>query len=109
MARAVNHEPLETTASLSENAMRVLNARYLRRDAGGVVNETPEQMFERVARAVSEAELIYGPASNAQFWEQRFYEMMASLDFLPNSPTLMNAGTLLGQLSACFVLPIEDT
>ena len=67
-------------------------------------NETPEQMFERVARAVSEAELIYGPASNAQFWEQRFYEMMASLDFLPNSLTLMNAGTCLASFQpvSCF-------
>jgi ribonucleoside-diphosphate reductase alpha chain len=66
-------------------------------------------MFERVARAVAEAELIFGPASNARLWEERFCEMMSSLDFLPNSPALMNAGTQLGQLSACFVLPIEDT
>ena len=94
---------------IGENGMRVLKARYLRRDLRGQVAETPRQMFERVARAVSEAELVFGPASNARFWEERFAEMLASLDFLPNSPTLMNAGTQLGQLSACFVLPIEDT
>lgn len=99
----------EALPKLNENSMRVLSARYLRRDAEGNVTESPRQMFERVARAVSEAELVFGPASNARFWEQRFCDTMASLDFLPNSPTLMNAGTQLGQLSACFVLPIEDT
>lgn len=98
-----------TRPEIGENGMRVLKARYLRRDLRGQVAETPRQMFERVARAVSEAELVFGPASNARFWEERFSEMLASLDFLPNSPTLMNAGTQLGQLSACFVLPIEDT
>jgi ribonucleoside-diphosphate reductase alpha chain len=101
--------PREAQPKLNENSMRVLSARYLRRDADGIVVETPQQMFERVARAISEAELIFGPASGARLWEERFYQMMASLDFLPNSPTLMNAGTQLGQLSACFVLPIEDT
>ncbi|MBZ5521179.1 MAG: adenosylcobalamin-dependent ribonucleoside-diphosphate reductase [Acidobacteriia bacterium] len=99
----------EEQSKLSENALRVLSARYLRRDFHGVVSETPQEMFERVARAVSEAELAFGPASTARFWEERFREMLTSLDFLPNSPTLMNAGTQLGQLSACFVLPIEDT
>lgn len=95
-------------AALSENSLRVLNARYLRRDASGAVVETPHQMFERVALAVSQAELAYGPASNCHVWEERFLELLNALDFLPNSPTLMNAGTALGQLSACFVLPIED-
>jgi ribonucleoside-diphosphate reductase alpha chain len=99
----------EAQPKLNENSMRVLAARYLRRDDQGQVAETPRQMFERVARAISEAELVFGPASNARLWEERFYEMMASLDFLPNSPTLMNAGTQVGQLSACFVLPVEDT
>ncbi len=94
---------------LSENAMRVLEARYLRRDSNGNVVETPRQMFERVARAVSEAELEYGPASHSHLWEERFFTLMSSLDFLPNSPTLMNAGNPLGQLSACFVVPIEDS
>ena len=94
---------------ISENAMRVLQARYLRRDTEGKIIETPQQLFERVARAIAEAELLHGTAADARFWEERFHRMMASLDFLPNSPTLMNAGTSLGQLSACFVLPIEDT
>ncbi len=100
-------EPI--TTKLSENALRVLKARYLRRNLDGQVVETPRQMFERVARAVSEAELEYGPASQSHYWEERFLHLMMRLDFLPNSPTLMNAGTSLGQLSACFVLPIEDS
>ncbi len=94
---------------ITENATRVLRARYLRRDSLGQVVETPQQMFERVARAVSEAELLHGTAADARYWEERFLHMLSALDFLPNSPTLMNAGTALGQLSACFVLPIEDT
>ncbi|MBI4456081.1 MAG: adenosylcobalamin-dependent ribonucleoside-diphosphate reductase [Acidobacteria bacterium] len=94
---------------LTENALRVLEARYLRRDAQGRIVETPAELFRRVARAVSKAELAHGTAADADRWEERFYKMMVSLDFLPNSPTLMNAGTSLGQLSACFVLPIEDT
>jgi ribonucleoside-diphosphate reductase alpha chain len=95
--------------SLSENARRVLEARYLRRDARGTISETPEQLFARVARAIAHAELVLGNAAQAAFWEEQFYTLLTSLDFLPNSPTLMNAGTPLGQLSACFVLPIEDT
>lgn len=93
---------------LSENAKRVLNARYLRRDSAGNVIESPREMFERVARAVSQAELMFASSDISQYWEERFRALLCSLDFLPNSPTLMNAGTLLGQLSACFVLPIED-
>src|SRR6516225_5991471 len=109
MQSATILNPREIQPKLTENSMRVLSARYLRRDAHGAVAETPQQMFERVARAISEAELVFGRASSARLWEKRFCEMMISLDFLPNSPTLMNAGTELGQLSACFVLPIEDT
>lgn len=93
---------------ISENALRVLQARYLRRDEEGNMIESPAQLFERVARAIAEAELLYGSAADARFWEERFHRMIAALDFFPNSPTLMNAGTPLGQLSACFVLPIED-
>jgi ribonucleoside-diphosphate reductase alpha chain len=93
---------------ISENVMRVLQARYLRRDTLGQIIETPEQLLARVARAVAEAELFHGTAADARFWEERFHGMMTSLDFLPYSPTLINAGTPLGQLSACFVLPIED-
>jgi ribonucleoside-diphosphate reductase alpha chain len=94
---------------LSRNAIRVLEARYLRRDALGRLAETPEQLFERAAQTVAHAETFLGKAYQASYWETQFYEMLSSLDFLPNSPTLMNAGTPLGQLSACFVLPVEDT
>jgi ribonucleoside-diphosphate reductase alpha chain len=94
---------------ITPNARRVLEARYLRRDPAGRTVETPAQLFERVARAVSEAELVHGTAAAARQWEARFHGMLAACDFLPNSPTLMNAGTPLGQLSACFVLPVEDT
>lgn len=97
------------SSTISENGLRVLKARYLRRDRRGEVVETPAQLFERVARAVAEAELLHGTAAAARCWEERFHRMISNLDFLPNSPTLMNAGTPLGQLSACFVLPIEDT
>ncbi len=95
--------------ALSGNALEVLEARYLRRDTGGRVVETPQEMFERVAAAISAAERTWGSADSAGRWEAKFREAMASLDFLPNSPTLMNAGTPLGQLSACFVLPVPDS
>lgn len=91
---------------LSANALRVLEARYLRRDAGRRVVETPEQLFARVARAVAEAE---APPSEREAWAERFRRAMTGLEFLPNSPTLMNAGVPAGQLSACFVLPVPDT
>lgn len=94
---------------LSENAHRVLEARYLRRDAQGKLNETPDQLVARVASAIACAELLLGNREQAALWEERFHALLTSLDFLPNSPTLMNAGTPLGQLSACFVLPIDDT
>jgi ribonucleoside-diphosphate reductase alpha chain len=96
-------------ATIGENGIRVLRARYLRRDACGQAIETPGELFERVARAISQAELLYGTAADARYWEERFNRTLAALDFLPNSPTLMNAGTPLGQLSACFVLPVEDS
>ncbi len=94
---------------LSENARRVLEARYLRRDTLGKLSETPDQLFARVACAIAHAELLLGNREQAALWEQRFHTLLTGLDFLPNSPTLMNAGTPLGQLSACFVLPIEDS
>ena len=93
---------------LTENARRVLEARYLRRGDRGEIVESPEELFARVARGVSEAEVSYGGRADAALWEARFHELLTALDFLPNSPTLMNAGTALGQLSACFVLPVED-
>lgn len=88
--------------------LSVLRKRYLLKDGHGEVTETPEGMFTRVARAVSGAEDRYDPASREEMAE-RFYRMMSDLQFLPNSPTLMNAGKELGQLAACFVLPVDDT
>jgi ribonucleoside-diphosphate reductase alpha chain len=92
----------------SDNALRVLCARYLRRDSSGEVVETPEELFRRVARSVAQAEDRFGDAGAGE-WEERFIEAMTCLDLLPNSPCLMNAGTPLGMLSACFVLPVEDS
>jgi ribonucleoside-diphosphate reductase alpha chain len=94
---------------LTENALRVLEKRILARDDHGRVAETPEAMFRRVALSVASADLQYGSRDDASASEEAFFEMMASLEFLPNSPTLMNAGRNLAQLSACFVLPVEDS
>jgi len=95
---------------LTKNAITVLEKRYLRKDEQGKPIETPEGMFHRVASAVAQAESFYGNTdSQVKEIEEEFYRMMSELEFLPNSPTLMNAGRELGQLAACFVLPIEDT
>ncbi len=93
---------------LSQNAVEILKERYLSRGDKGEIIETPEEMLRRVARVVSEAEDNYDDGE-ADTWEEIFYRMMDSLEFLPNSPTLMNAGNPLGQLSACFVLPVLDS
>ncbi len=93
---------------LSENARKILEDRYLFRDANGRVKETPDEMLHRVARTVAEAEKNYRDG-DASKWEATFFRMMDSCEFLPNSPTLMNAGSPLGQLSACFVLPVPDS
>ncbi|MGD8226188.1 MAG: vitamin B12-dependent ribonucleotide reductase [Desulfobacteraceae bacterium] len=95
--------------TLSENAMTVLERRYLKKDAKGRLQETPVQMFRRVAKHIAKAEKRYGDESQVKDMEQRFYKMMTEFKFLPNSPTLMNAGRRLGQLAACFVLPVEDS
>ena len=95
--------------SLSDNAIKVLEKRYLSKDETGRLLEDADGMFRRVAKAVAGADTPYVSAAELQTIEQEFYEMMSGLEFLPNSPTLMNAGRPLGQLSACFVLPIEDT
>ncbi len=92
---------------LTRNAEEVLKRRYLLKNEKGEVTETPAQMFRRVARAIAKPEKRYG--GDAAEAEERFFSAMTGLDFLPNSPTLMNAGTRLGQLSACFVLPVEDS
>ena len=95
---------------LTENSIKVLERRYLKKDKEGKIAETPEKMFRRVASAIAEPERNFGSsAEEIKELENRFYDMMASLEFMPNSPTLMNAGRPLGQLSACFVLPIEDS
>ena len=95
---------------LSLNAVEVLKRRYLLKNEVGKVIETPGQMFERVAKAIARAELNYGKSEDkVKEIERRFYLLMRNLEFLPNSPTLMNAGTELGQLAACFVLPVEDS
>ena len=90
------------------SAVKVLERRYLQKDEEGRVVETPAEMFRRVAGAVSEAEEAYDADRRAEV-EERFFEMLSSLRFLPNSPCLMNAGTPLGQLAACFTLTVEDS
>lgn len=92
---------------LSLNAVRVLKERYLLKDGEGRVIETPRKMMERVARSIAEVDKEFGEDPSRTYEE--FLELLTSLVFLPNSPTLMNAGTPLGQLAACFVLPVEDS
>ncbi len=94
---------------ISENARIVLEKRYLTKDENNKVIETPQQMFERVASAIASADLLYDEKADVESTRQLFYDMMTNFEFLPNSPTLMNAGKPLGQLSACFVLPVEDS
>ncbi len=95
---------------LSSNTLTVLEKRYLKKDIHGNVSETPEGLFRRVARHIALAEKNYGGSDEAvKAVEDRFYDMMTEFRFLPNSPTLMNAGNELGQLAACFVLPVEDS
>jgi ribonucleoside-diphosphate reductase alpha chain len=94
---------------LSANARQVLERRYLLKDEEGKIIESPRAMFRRVAKAVTEAELLYDKGHVPKELEEEFFLLMTDLDFLPNSPTLMNAGTEIGQLSACFVLPVGDS
>jgi ribonucleoside-diphosphate reductase alpha chain len=102
-------ETVRMNLTLTENALLVLRKRILARNAAGDIIENPEQMFRRVARSIASADLEYGTAADVAASENCFFEVMKRLEFLPNSPTLMNAGRELGQLSACFVLPIDDS
>ena len=94
---------------ITQNAKTVLEKRYLAKDLEGNVIEIPEDMFKRVAKHIAAADKMYDKNADVHKTEVVFYDMMTKLDFLPNSPTLMNAGRDLGQLSACFVLPVEDS
>jgi len=103
-------EPIPKSLNLSSNALVVLKKRYLAKNEKGEIIETPEELFWRVARSIAKADALYGKSkSEIAKTEAKFYSLMARGYFLPNSPTLMNAGRSLGQLSACFVLPVEDS
>lgn len=103
-------EARDGNLGLSENAIKVLEKRYLKKDENNKVTETPADMFRRVAKNIATADSRYGKTkTEVAKTEEEFYGMMTSLEFLPNSPTLMNAGRDLQQLSACFVLSIEDS
>jgi ribonucleoside-diphosphate reductase alpha chain len=102
-------DPTHPAAPLSPNAVKVLQRRYLRRNTEGKVLETPSHMFRRVAQTTAAADRKFEKKADTAKLSEAFYQMMAGLEFLPNSPTLMNAGRELGQLSACFVLPVGDS
>ncbi len=103
-------EVSSTQLELNPSARKVLEKRYLKKDEQGRVIEDPESLFRRVAKSVASVERNYGKSdADISGTENRFYDLMTSFKFLPNSPTLMNAGRRLGQLSACFVLPVEDS
>ncbi len=96
-------------SDIGKTALEVLERRYLGKDVDGNVTEDVEGMFRRVSQAIAAADKTYDPEADVEKVSDEFFELMTSLKFLPNSPTLMNAGRPLGQLSACFVLPVGDS
>lgn len=100
---------VEDELKLGLNALRVVKRRYLLKDNDGRVIETPAQLFRRVAGVIAEVDTNYHKKADIKKTEEEFYQLMTSFKFLPNSPTLMNAGTDIGQLSACFVVPVLDS
>lgn len=103
-------EDLNKNLNFSENAIKVLEKRYLKRDKDGNCTETPSDMFKRVAETIAKGDLNFGKSQEeVNQLSKRFYDAITHRFFMPNSPTLMNAGRELGQLAACFVLPVEDS
>lgn len=99
----------EKDPNFSENALEILKRRYLLRDKSGKVIETPEELLRRISNAIAEPEVNFTNKANVRKTADKFYQLLRNKDFLPNSPTIMNAGRELGQLSACFVLPVDDS
>ncbi|MHA1379714.1 MAG: adenosylcobalamin-dependent ribonucleoside-diphosphate reductase [Candidatus Helarchaeota archaeon] len=99
----------KTNIKFNETAIRVLKERYLLRDEKRKIIETPIQLFQRVAKTIASVDLMYDKSCDINKLENEFFQIMINLEFLPNSPCLMNAGTNIGQLAACFVIPIKDS
>ncbi len=106
---ALSPDAEKIPVTVSDNALTVLRARYLKKDDTGEPAEEPADMFTRVAKVIAGAEELYGSGALTDRAETAFFNMMAAFEFMPNSPTLMNAGRELGQLSACFVIPVDDS
>ncbi|MBI4008006.1 MAG: hypothetical protein HY354_05860, partial [Planctomycetes bacterium] len=94
---------------LTPNARLVLERRYLKKNTSGEVIESPEDLFRRVARNIAQADALYDKNADIKAVVEKFYKLLSKLEFLPNSPALMNAGREMQQLAACFVLPVEDS